>query len=157
MGRAWEFPEYPENWAEIRAEVKRRAGYTCQDCGARPPYLHAHHIRSLSKGGTNDLSNLKAVCEDCHRKYHPHMRPPPDRPAPKPKKRTGKARTYCPPADPSREMAFPTSSGATNPVQAPAVVGRIGYFLALGLACLAGAVAVGSFLARYEAQSASSF
>lgn len=157
MGRAWEFPEYPENWAEISAEVKRRAGCTCQDCGVRPPYLHAHHIRSLSKGGTNDLSNLKAVCEDCHRKYHPHMRPRPDQPAPKPKKHGRKTRMYCPPAAPPRETAFPASSGVTSSGRAPAVVGRIGYFLALGLACLVGAVATGWLLAQYEVQSVGSF
>ncbi|MBN9521211.1 HNH endonuclease [bacterium] len=144
MGRAWEFPEYPENWGEISAEVKRRANYTCQDCGVRPPYLHAHHIRSLSKGGTNDLSNLKAVCEDCHSKYHPHMRPLPDRPAPKPKRHTGKTRVRHPP----RGMTLSPASGATNPNRAPAVGGsRIGYFLALGLAFLAGAAGVGWLLA----------
>ncbi len=143
MGRAWEFPEYPENWAEISAEVKRRAKHRCEDCGAKPSYLHAHHIRSLSKGGTNDLSNLKAVCEECHRKYHPHMQQPADRPpsAPRPKKSGGKTGMYCPPAGPPREMTLPDQPRAARGRNPPtAVGGRIGCLVLLGPVCVAGAV-----------------
>jgi hypothetical protein len=74
MVESWKFPEYPPNWREISAKVKRRDKYKCRDCGASKVILHAHHIVSLSKGGTNDLENLKAVCEACHSRYHKHMR-----------------------------------------------------------------------------------
>ena len=40
----------------------------CADCGNKKE--HVHHIVSLSEGGTNDLSNLKALCKECHHKYH---------------------------------------------------------------------------------------
>jgi HEAT repeat protein len=69
----WKFPSYPVNWREISAAVKRRDGYRCTDCGEANVTLNAHHIRSLSRGGTNDLTNLKTLCESCHARYHPHM------------------------------------------------------------------------------------
>ena len=30
------------------------------------PSLHAHHIKHLSRGGSNKISNLMALCERCH-------------------------------------------------------------------------------------------
>jgi len=75
---SWSFPDYPENWDEIRHVVYRRDNYTCQRCGARggrygDAVLHCAHKVSLSKGGTNDYSNLETVCEECHIKEHPHL------------------------------------------------------------------------------------
>lgn len=69
----WKFPSYPENWDEIRRRVYFRDNYTCQRCGATGVRLHCAHIISLSKGGTNDYSNLETVCEDCHIAEHPHL------------------------------------------------------------------------------------
>jgi hypothetical protein len=62
---------YPENWYEIRALALERDNYQCGNCHASA--VHVHHIVPLSKGGTNDLSNLRSLCEDCHKKIHPHM------------------------------------------------------------------------------------
>jgi len=110
MADTWKFPDYPENWDEISAAVKRRDGYRCVDCGMKDVILHAHHILSLSKGGTNDLGNLKSLCESCHARYHEHMDP---KQSPKPKRRqsvgkSDKPRMYCPPAEPSENRSLPS-------------------------------------------------
>jgi len=62
---------------ETRAIVLDRNGFTCQMCGAvagEPhPYdqskktrLHIGHIIDKSMGGTDDPSNLKAICSVCN-------------------------------------------------------------------------------------------
>lgn len=62
---------------EIRAMVLERNGYTCQMCGAvagEPhPYdpskktrLHIGHIIDKQKGGSDELSNLRALCSVCN-------------------------------------------------------------------------------------------
>jgi hypothetical protein len=62
---------------ETRALVLERNGYMCQNCGAAAGEPHpydptrntrlqiGHHV-DKSKGGTDDLSNLKAVCSVCN-------------------------------------------------------------------------------------------
>ena len=55
----------------LRAKVLRRDNYTCQDCGASPRsddevILHVHHTVPVSKGGTNELSNLVTNCSKCN-------------------------------------------------------------------------------------------
>jgi HNH endonuclease len=62
---------------ETRAIVLDRNGFTCQMCGAgagephpfdttRKTRLHLGHIIDKSMGGTDDPSNLKAVCSVCN-------------------------------------------------------------------------------------------
>ena len=61
---------------ETRAIVLERNGYTCQSCGVAAgevhPYdnrvtrLHLGHIIDRSKGGTDEPSNLRAVCRVCN-------------------------------------------------------------------------------------------
>ena len=62
---------------ETRAFVLDRNGFTCQMCGAvageRHPYdpsrktrLHIGHIVDKSQGGTDDPSNLRAICSICN-------------------------------------------------------------------------------------------
>ncbi len=62
---------------ETRAFVLDRNGFTCQMCGAAAgephPYdtgrktrLQIGHIIDLSMGGTDDPSNLKAICSICN-------------------------------------------------------------------------------------------
>jgi hypothetical protein len=62
---------------ETRAQVLDRNGYTCQMCGAAAgeahPYdpgrktrLHIGHIVDKSVGGTDELSNLRAICSVCN-------------------------------------------------------------------------------------------
>lgn len=58
---------------ETRAYVLDRNGFTCQMCGAvagephpydttRKTRLHIGHIIDKSKGGSDDISNLRAIC-----------------------------------------------------------------------------------------------
>jgi len=63
---------YPNDWEDRRQAVLERDNYRCQNCGAEEN-LVVHHIVSLSKGGSNELSNLVALCESCHAKIHPHL------------------------------------------------------------------------------------
>jgi len=62
---------------ETRAYVLDRNGYTCQMCGAvagephpydpgRKTRLHIGHIIDKSKGGSDDLSNLRTICSVCN-------------------------------------------------------------------------------------------
>ena len=34
------------------------------------PFLEAHHIKQLAKGGLDTISNAVAVCPNCHRELH---------------------------------------------------------------------------------------
>jgi len=62
---------------ETRAFVLDRNGYTCQMCGAvagephpydpsRKTRLHMGHVIDKSQGGTDEPSNLRAVCSVCN-------------------------------------------------------------------------------------------
>jgi hypothetical protein len=62
---------------EVRAYVLDRNGFTCQMCGAvagephpydptRKTRLHIGHIIDKSMGGTDDASNLRALCSVCN-------------------------------------------------------------------------------------------
>lgn len=62
---------------ETRALVLDRNGFTCQMCGAvagephpydptRKTRLHLGHIIDKSIGGTDDASNLRAICSVCN-------------------------------------------------------------------------------------------
>jgi HNH endonuclease len=62
---------------ETRAFVLDRNGFTCQMCGAvagephpydpsRKTRLHIGHVIDKSMGGSDDASNLKAICSVCN-------------------------------------------------------------------------------------------
>ncbi len=62
---------------DVRAFVLDRNGFTCQMCGAvagephpydknRKTRLHIGHIIDKSLGGTDDPSNLRAICSVCN-------------------------------------------------------------------------------------------
>lgn len=62
---------------ETRAFVLDRNGFTCQMCGAvagephpydttRKTRLHLGHVIDKSMGGTDDASNLRAICSVCN-------------------------------------------------------------------------------------------
>jgi len=52
----------------IRFDVFKRDSFKCQYCGATAPdvVLVIDHIKPVSKGGTNDITNLIASCEACN-------------------------------------------------------------------------------------------
>lgn len=59
----------------LRFFVFQRDEFTCQYCGSPAPLvtLHVDHIRPVSKGGTNDLTNLITSCVDCNLGKHDLM------------------------------------------------------------------------------------
>ena len=63
------FLTYPPDWEERRRQVVERDGDQCSKCG-KGRYLHLHHIKPLSKGGSNKITNLKLLCKNCHSKDH---------------------------------------------------------------------------------------
>lgn len=62
----------------IAEYAKLRADGFCQLCEEKAPfytknnkpYLEAHHLKWLSKGGTDTIDNVVALCPNCHRKMH---------------------------------------------------------------------------------------
>ncbi len=62
----------------LQLAAKAKANGVCQLCGITleykdkqgRPYLEAHHIIPLSENGPDELSNMVALCPNCHRKMH---------------------------------------------------------------------------------------
>jgi 5-methylcytosine-specific restriction protein A len=48
-----------------RRRIMARDGYRCYRCGAEA--AEVDHIVPVSEGGTNDPTNLAAICIPCHR------------------------------------------------------------------------------------------
>lgn len=64
---------------EVAAYALAIAEGTCRGCGAPAPFkqacdgqpfLEVHHVVPLSEGGPDTLSNVIAVCPNCHRRAH---------------------------------------------------------------------------------------
>lgn len=63
---------------DIKEKAKRLAKGKCNLCGQNAPfldknnrpYLDGHHIIWLSKGGPDVLTNVVALCPNCHKKMH---------------------------------------------------------------------------------------
>lgn len=56
-------------WMETRQRVALAHGYRCVDCGRvwQPDRDQIDHDVPLEQGGSNDDSNLKTRCDDCHK------------------------------------------------------------------------------------------
>ena len=66
----------PRDWERIRRMVTRRAGYTCEACGAAENradrrWLEAHERWKYDhRASTQSLRRLVCLCADCHRVTH---------------------------------------------------------------------------------------
>ena len=68
---------YPEDWQEISAAIRERAGHRCEWCGAKDGWDHpitgsevVLTVAHLDHDPTNcDPENLKALCQRCHNGY----------------------------------------------------------------------------------------
>lgn len=71
---------YSEDWKEVSATYRKEKNYTCEACKVNlttaKRLLHVHHKNG--EKSDNTLTNLIALCADCHRKepYHGHLRVP---------------------------------------------------------------------------------
>ena len=63
-----EYLQSPE-WQRRADRCKRQAGYKCEECGATDTTLHAHHL-TYKNVGNERASELKCLCEGCHREEH---------------------------------------------------------------------------------------
>ncbi len=62
----------------VRDLVMERAGGVCEGCNEPAPfhnkrgepYLHAHHVYELSKGGPDTPQSVVAICPNCHYRIH---------------------------------------------------------------------------------------
>lgn len=63
------FLTYPPDWDERRSIVISNDGEICSQCGSYYS-LHLHHITPLSKGGSNENTNLVLLCQECHSQEH---------------------------------------------------------------------------------------
>jgi hypothetical protein len=71
VSRRYEYYRLPAaEWAVLRSAVFERDRYTCTYCGARGQRLECDHIHPLSRGGSNDITNLTTACTDCNRSKH---------------------------------------------------------------------------------------
>ncbi len=56
-----------------RRKVLAMARHKCQTPGCNHArFLEIHHIVPRSKGGSNELSNLRVCCSACHARIHAH-------------------------------------------------------------------------------------
>ncbi len=55
-----------DTWMAIRRKVLLRDGYQCCDCGRVHASNQIDHETPLEQGGSNDDSNLKVRCVECH-------------------------------------------------------------------------------------------
>lgn len=60
---------YGKDWNKARNAAIKRDNGKCNFCGCSGD-IHVHHIRPLSRGGTNEPYNLVTLCADCHRREH---------------------------------------------------------------------------------------
>ena len=60
---------YDSLWVKLREHILRRDKHLCQPClrtGRITSANQVDHITPKAKGGTDDPSNLQAICSPCH-------------------------------------------------------------------------------------------
>jgi len=67
--------KYGRAWRRIRDQYVKTHPF-CEECfkrGILVPVDEVHHIVPVSRGGTNNPSNLMSLCKSCHNKIHHEM------------------------------------------------------------------------------------
>ena len=62
--------------SKLRKQVKDSQNYQCAMCQIKEDgflILQIHHVKPISKGGTNEIDNLVALCPNCHCRIHSIM------------------------------------------------------------------------------------
>ena len=54
-------------WRRLRIAVFERDDYRCQYCGIVAASPECDHVIPISRGGTNEMSNLATACRKCNR------------------------------------------------------------------------------------------
>lgn len=63
------FNYFNENRDKLFDELVKLQGKGCQNCKSKDN-LQVHHKIPVSFGGSNEISNLKILCKNCHEKIH---------------------------------------------------------------------------------------
>lgn len=61
---------YGQAWRKLRGQVLARDRHLCQVClldGRYTPATEVDHIINKASGGTDELTNLQAICHACHK------------------------------------------------------------------------------------------
>lgn len=69
-GRSRHERGYGAEWSKLRRQVLRRDKGLCQSCrraGRATVATEVDHIVAKARGGLDELSNLEALCQSCHR------------------------------------------------------------------------------------------
>lgn len=56
-----------KTWRRVRLAIFERDGWACVYCGATDAPLECDHIHPVSRGGSNEDSNLATACLPCNR------------------------------------------------------------------------------------------
>ncbi|MCY1533414.1 HNH endonuclease [compost metagenome] len=67
VGNTWGQGRGGRPWRRKRDAVLLRDQYTCQVCDKVTDELEVDHITPLARGGSDDMSNLRAICVPCHK------------------------------------------------------------------------------------------
>lgn len=60
---------YGSAWTRLRVSILRRDAGLCQVCAARGIVREGStvdHVINKASGGTDDSSNLRVICDECH-------------------------------------------------------------------------------------------
>ena len=65
-----------DDWIKLKQHVYSRDRGICGYCLQPVAYedSHCHHVLELSEHGTNHPTNLKTLCQECHKSRHPFMK-----------------------------------------------------------------------------------
>lgn len=64
-----------DHWYHLRRQILKAAEYRCQLCYRKDLPIHVHH-RTYVRRGRERLSDLIALCERCHAKFHDRLNLP---------------------------------------------------------------------------------